>query len=415
MQKVKSALHADMDQFHQESGQLILGHYNTRELWELAGHVPFYAYSKTVIDQKIRHFREHIPAEIALHYAIKANPLPVVVSHIAPQVSGLDVASLKELRVALSSGMSAEHISFAGPAKSDADLRGAVATGVTLNIESFNELKRISSIASELNKRANVAIRVNPDFELKSSGMKMGGGPKQFGVDAELVPELIAGIDTSIVSLKGLHIFSGSQNLKSEAIIDAHNKTFELAERIRLASGTSFTKLNIGGGFGIPYFPGEQKLDLSEIGTNLNRLLHTYADLTRNSQLIIELGRYLVGEAGIYVCQVTDKKVSRGTTYLMCDGGLHHHLSNSGNFGQVIRKNYPVTIQKANPSLCDDEREVVTAVGPLCTPLDTLADKMDLPKATIGDFLVVFQSGAYGYTASPLNFLSHPPPVELFL
>ena len=170
--------------------------------------------------------------------------------------------------------------------------------------------------------------------------------------------------------------------------------------------------INLGGGFGIPYFSGERRLALTPVGQSLQLLLQQYQVALADIELVIELGRYLVAEAGVYVCQVLDKKVSRGTTYLVCNGGLHHHLANSGNFGQVIRKNYPVAIGN---KLSATEQEQVTIVGPLCTPLDIIADKVLLPITEPGDWVVVYQSGAYGPTASPQQFLGHPAVVEVLL
>ena len=170
--------------------------------------------------------------------------------------------------------------------------------------------------------------------------------------------------------------------------------------------------LNLGGGFGIPYFPGEQALDIAPIGANLAALAERARTDFPQAELIIELGRYLVGEAGIYVTRIVDRKVSRGQTFLVTDGGLHQHLSASGNFGQVIRKNYPVAIGN---KMLGQNRETVSIVGPLCTPLDLLAERMELPIADIGDLVVIFQSGAYGLTASPQAFLGHPAGVEVLV
>ncbi len=258
---------------------------------------------------------------------------------------------------------------------------------------------------------ANVALRINPDFELKTSGMKMSGGPKQFGVDADIAPDIIAKIKAYQLNFKGLHIFSGSQNLKQEAIIEAQTKTFALASELADTTSSEFSKLNIGGGFGIPYFPGEKPLVLDNIGENLHTLIRQYSGQFGDTDIITELGRYIVGQAGVYISKIIDKKISRGSTFLIVNGGLHHHLAASGNFGQVIRKNFPVTI--ANKIGLDTEKASV--VGPLCTPLDVLGQDMELPKADIDDYVVVFNSGAYGYTSSPLNFLSHPHPIEIFV
>jgi diaminopimelate decarboxylase len=242
--------------------------------------------------------------------------------------------------------------------------------------------------------------------------MKMGGGPKQFGIDAEMVPAVLKTIQSLDVEFIGFHIFSGSQNLKPESIVEAHDKTFELAIRLSENLSGPVSKLNIGGGFGIPYFPGERRLDLTPIGENLDKLLPNVRQKLGDVRIVIELGRYLVGEAGLYVARVIERKISRGQTFLVTDGGLHHHLAASGNFGQVIRKNYPVVIGNRVSSA---EQESTVVVGPLCTPLDLLADKMLLSKADEGDLVVVFQSGAYGLSASPTRFLSHPEPIEIFV
>jgi diaminopimelate decarboxylase len=364
------------------------------------------------MDRTVQQLRAAIPPAVHLHYAIKANPMPAVVGHLAALVDGLDVASGAELQGALATGTAPERISFAGPGKSVAELALAVASGITLNIESERELQVLAQISATTGRRPQVAVRVNPDFELKTSGMKMGGGPQPFGVDAELVPGLLERMATLPVDFRGFHIFSGSQNLRAEAIVDAQRKSVALAARLAQFAPAPVRNLNIGGGFGIPYFPQERPLELQPITDNLNELLPDVARDMPEAQLIIELGRYLVGESGIYVCRIVDRKVSRGRTYLVVDGGLHHHLAASGNFGQVIRKNYPVLVGNR---IVGARRELASVVGPLCTPLDLLADRMDLAESQIGDLIVVLQSGAYGLTASPLGFLSHPAPAEVFL
>jgi diaminopimelate decarboxylase len=308
--------------------------------------------------------------------------------------------------------MKADRISFAGPGKTESELLQAVAAGVIVNVESEREVDAIARFGVMMGLEPQFAVRINPDFELKSSGMKMGGGPKQFGIDAEKVPDLLERAQRLPVRFVGFHIFSGSQNLRAEAIIEAQRKSVQLASRLAAAAPDAVRLLNIGGGFGIPYFPGDKPLDIEPIGRNLEQLVDEARTMLPQAQLVIELGRYLVGEAGIYVCRVIDRKVSRGEVFLITDGGLHHHLAASGNFGQVIRKNYPVVI--AN-KVEGKEREIASVVGPLCTPLDLLADRMELARAEVGDLVAVLQSGAYGLTASPLGFLSHPSPLEVLV
>ncbi|WP_426167279.1 pyridoxal-dependent decarboxylase, exosortase A system-associated [Pseudoduganella sp. R-34] len=404
--------HAPLLQFAVDNDCLLIGGIPLPRLAARVGQTPFYAYSRAAMTQRVAELRAALPHDVQLHYAMKANPMPAVVQHMATLVDGIDVASGGELRVALDTVMAPAKISFAGPGKGEAELSCAIAAGIVLNLESEGEMERAAVLGQRLGIVPKVNVRVNPDFELKSSGMKMGGGPKQFGVDAERVPAMLARIGALGLDFHGFHIFSGSQNLKAAALQEAHEKTFALALRLAEAAPRAPRILNIGGGFGIPYFPGEERLDLPAVGRNLARIMDQVRPRLQGAEVVIELGRYLVGEAGAYVCRVVDRKESRGQVFLVTDGGLHHHLSASGNFGQVIRKNYPVLIGNR---VAGGPRELASVVGPLCTPLDLLADQMELGQAQAGDLVVVLQSGAYGATASPAAFLSHPAAVEVFV
>ena len=409
---VRAPVHAEMSQFEVRDGDLLVGGQPLTRLAERVGQTPFYAYDRGLLRARVAQLRAALPAGIELHYAMKANPMPALVGFMATLVDGIDVASAGELKVALDAGANPHDVSFAGPAKQERELRQAAAAGVLLNVESMREVELLGRIGAELGLMPRVAVRVNPDFELKGSGMKMGGGPKQFGVDVEVVPALLDRIGSAGLAFEGFHLFAGSQNLRPESICEAQRKSYELALRLAQQAPAPVRFLNLGGGFGIPYFPGEQRLDLAPIGDNLAELqARARADMP-DAALVIELGRYFVGEAGIYVCRVVDRKISRGQVFLVTDGGLHHHLSASGNFGQVIRKNYPTTIVSRSGT---DRRESASVVGPLCTPLDLLADRMELPAAQEGDLVVVFQSGAYGMSASPQNFLGHPACVEVLV
>lgn len=404
--------HAPMDQFETRDGELLIGGQPLTRVADRIGRTPFYAYDRALLTRRVEALRAALPPKLDLHFAMKANPMPALVAHMARLVDGIDVASGGELQVALDAGADPREISFAGPGKSEVELKQALAAGILINLESFREVDLLARLSAETGYAARVAVRVNPDFELKSSGMKMGGGPKQFGVDAEQVPELLVRIGAAGLGFEGFHLFAGSQNLKPEAIVEAQHKSFELALRLARHAPAPVKVLNLGGGFGIPYFPGEQRLDLAPIGANLAALIDRAAIELPQAKLVVELGRYLVGEAGVYVCRVVDRKVSRGQVYLVTDGGLHHHLAASGNFGQVIRKNYPVAIGNR----VDGEVEPgVSVVGPLCTPLDLLGERMALTRAEPGDLVVVFQSGAYGITASPQGFLSHPAASEVLV
>ncbi|MBC7704895.1 MAG: pyridoxal-dependent decarboxylase, exosortase A system-associated [Rhodoferax sp.] len=397
-------VHAPMLQFGVEEGELLVGGERLSLLAARVGQTPFYAYDRASLRSRVASLRDTLPAGIKLHYAMKANPMPAVVGFMAGLVDGIDVASAGELKVALDAGANPLEVSFAGPGKRRAELRQALASRVLINIESPREVVELAALSAELGLPARVAVRVNPDFELKGSGMKMGGGPKQFGVDVEQMPDLLASIRSAGLAFEGFHLFAGSQNLRPDSICEAQQKSFELALRLAEHAPAPVRFLNLGGGFGIPYFPGEQRLDLQPIADNLNQILQRAQREMPHTSLVIELGRYLVAEAGIYVTRIVDRKISRGQVFLVTDGGLNHHLSASGNFGQVVRKNYPVTIGN---KLGSTETELASVVGPLCTPLDLLADRMQLPVAQVDDLVVVFQSGAYGASASPQAFLGH--------
>jgi diaminopimelate decarboxylase len=382
-------------------------------LAERVGSTPFFAYDRALLTERVALLRATLPAGVDLSYAIKANPMPAVVQHLSGLVDSFDVASAAELRTALDTPTAAERISFAGPGKTPEELAQAVAAGVTIEMESETEAERVMAIGDWLGIRPRVAVRVNPDFQVKGSGMRLGGGPQQFGIDSERVPTLLAELALKEADFLGFHIFAGSQNLNAEILCEAQRETVELALRLADESPLPVRYLNIGGGFGIPYFDKDQPLDLVAIGQNLEELM---AEVIRpnlpDARVVIELGRYIVGECGIYVTRIVDRKQSRGKTFLVVDGGLHHQLAASGNFGQVIRRNYPVTIGNR---LDEAPAETVSVVGCLCTPLDLLADDVALPQAEIGDFVVVYQAGAYGLTASPTAFLGHPEPIEVLV
>ena len=411
MKKI-SPEHAPIEGFGVQGNCLQVGGMSLIHLVERVGSTPFYAYDRQRITERIALLRRHLPEGILLHYAMKANPMPAVVQHLASIVDGIDIASAGEMKVALDTMLAPDKISFAGPGKRSSELRRAVAAGVTINVESEQELRVIVELGECLGITPSVAIRVNPDFELKSSGMKMGGGAKPFGIDVERVPNLLRLLVSLKLNFVGLHIFSGSQNLNSAAIQEAQLKSLQLGISLTEHIPTPMRLLNIGGGFGVPYFPGEERLDLAVIGENMQPMIQAFRKQLPETLVAIELGRYMVAEAGIYVCRVLERKESRGKIFLITDGGMHHHLAASGNLGQVIRKNFPVIIGNR---VQDTEKEMASIVGPLCTPLDLLAEEMMLPKAVAGDLVVVLQSGAYGLSVSPTAFLNHPLPEEILV
>jgi diaminopimelate decarboxylase len=396
-----------------ESAYMRVGGIALDRLAERAGATPFFAYDRGLLSERVALLRANLPAGLDLSYAVKANPMPAVVQHLSGLVDSLDVASSAEMLTALDTPMPPERVSFAGPGKTPAELTQAVAAGVTIEMESETEADRIAAIGERLGIRPRVAVRVNPDFQVKGSGMRLGGGPQQFGIDSELVPDLLRKLARADVELLGFHVFAGSQNLNASILCEAQRKTVELVLRLAAQAPQPVRYLNIGGGFGIPYFEGDEPLDLPAVSQNLEALLsEAIRPNLPEARVVLELGRYIVGECGFYVTRVIDRKQSRGKTFLVVDGGLHHQLAASGNFGQVIRRNYRVAI---GSRIDGDPIEAVNVVGCLCTPLDLLANDVMLPECEIGDLVVVFQAGAYGLTASPTAFLSHPAPVEMLV
>jgi diaminopimelate decarboxylase len=433
--------HAPMRQFAWKQGEPLVG---GRLLSEIAAelHGATFVYDRQVMQSQVAGLRAVLPPGVRVHYAMKANPMPAVVTHMASLVDGIDVASGGELQTALqacatnraptepsdpglrkptSQPLGHRDISFAGPGKSDEELKAAVKAGILVNVESAGELARLDQAARGQGHIARLALRVNPPFELKSSGMRMGGGAKPFGIDAEQIPLLLAALpNLKGVAFEGFHVYCGSQSLQAAHVAEALSASYDLAMQLanQLPAGSHLRGINLGGGLGVPYFPGERHLDLNPIASCLADLVRQAGQQAPDIELSLELGRYLVAESGVYLTRVVDRKVSRGQVFLITDGGLNHFLAASGNFGQVIRKNYPVTtipgVAKARQTGVP-HLEQVTVAGPLCTPLDVLADKMWLPRADVGDWVAVFQAGAYGRSASPARFLGQPECSEMLV
>ncbi|AUW58486.1 pyridoxal-dependent decarboxylase, exosortase A system-associated [Sphingobium sp. SCG-1] len=399
--------------FTSEEGMLLIGGCGAASLADEAGDTPLFVYDMNIVAAQVRDLRNVMPPELSIHYAIKANPFAPLLEHMVGLVDGFDIASGGELEMALAAGQSPDNISFAGPGKRDDEIAAAVSAGVTLNLESEGEATRALAIAIRLGRQPKLAVRVNPDFDLRGSGMRMGGGAKPFGIDADQAAALARRIIDAGADWRGWHIFAGSQALDPLALIETQAATIALATRLSKEVGASPPIVNLGGGFGIPYFPGDSRLDVRPIGTALADALANRAPILADTQFALELGRWLVGEAGVYLTRVVDVKDSQGERFVITDGGMHHQLAASGNFGTVVKRNYPIAI--ANRFGEPAAAEPVTVVGCLCTPLDRLGDKVALPPVQVGDLVAIFLAGAYGATASPAAFLGHPASKEMIV
>ncbi|HEV2676392.1 MAG TPA: pyridoxal-dependent decarboxylase, exosortase A system-associated [Aliidongia sp.] len=407
----RPALPADW-QSSVEGGELRIGGIPVRRLAERVGATPFFAYDRARITQRVTELRRALPATIDLHYSLKANPMPALVGHLAGLVDGFDVASAGEMKIALDAGMASGRIDFAGPGKSDAELRQAAAAGIVISLEGQGEPERLHAAGLAVGCRPKVLVRVNPAFDVRAGGLRMGGGAKAFGIDEEDVPAVLQRIAALDLDLEGFHLYWGSQSLDAARIADAQEQAVSAFLKLADLAPTPPRLFNLGGGFGIPYAIGDAPLDMAAAAGSVAAGAARLTQRLPDARLILELGRYLVGEAGVYVCRVLDRKVSRGEVFLVTDGGLHHHLAASGNFGQVVRRNYPVAIATR---MADGPSETATIAGRLCTPLDVLARKAELAVAQAGDLVAVFQSGAYGASASPAGFLSHGAAPEILV
>lgn len=401
--------------FASSGGELLVGGVPVGSLAAAHG-TPLFAYDGGVLDRKWTLLREALPPEFAIAYSVKANPSPRILRHFLAKGSLLEVASAGELRRAAEAGCPPERILFAGPGKSEAELELALRHGIReIHAESSLELRRIGEIARRLGVRARVAIRVNPGMEVQGGAMRMGGKPTPFGVDEESLDTVLDPIlGDPAIDLRGLHVYAGTQILDPVVLARQYRRAVDIARRVAERVGHPLHTLDFGGGLGIPYFPGDVELDMAKLREELRALMAEIEGDPRlaGTELLVEPGRYLVGEAGIYITRLLDLKVSRGKTFLVVDGGMNHHLAASGNLGQVIKRNFPVAIVnrlEAEPTVTAD------IVGPLCTPLDTLARDLPVPSPAVGDLVGIFQSGAYALTASPVDFLGHPFPAEVLV
>ena len=395
-----------------------IGPLDAEQIRSLANNEPAFFYDRTRLNTRISDLRSALPKGTNLAYSLKANPHPALVQHVVSQLNGADVTSYAEMIVALNAGVAPSMIMFAGPAKKDMELRAAVAIGVGVCVESQRELVRLAAIAKDLSRTARVFLRINPDFALSGASMRMGGAPTQFGIDARDVPSLWPVFSDPALRFCGIHIYWGSQCLSEPAIEEAQRIAVDLIERLAPGFPSVPEIFNLGGGFGIPYFERDRALDLPLVGAGFAPLLARLQARFPNTAVFLELGRYMVGEAGTYVCNVVDRKTSYGVEYIVTDGGMHHFLASTGNLGQKIRRNYPVSLIPVGRSILQEDDvpfQPYEIVGSLCTPIDLLAHKIYGHNIQIGDMIGVQCAGAYGKSASPADFLSHPPAREFLI
>lgn len=403
------------DYFQVQAGELHIGGVPVSILAETYG-TPLFVYDGRVLDQKWAMLRQALPARFAISYSVKANPNLAILRHFLAKGCGLEVASGGEFYLAMQAGCPPQKVLFAGPGKSPAELAFVLEQGIgEIHAESFQEVERISAISRDLGRRAPVALRVNPTGEAQGGAMRMGGKAAPFGIDEEGLEAVVARVCADpALEFRGLHLFTGTQILDAEILLGQYRKGIAIAADLAARLGQPLHTLDFGGGLGIPYFANEQALDIVQVQRGLATLCADIQEDPRftGTQFIVEPGRYLVGEAGIYVVRINDIKQSRGKKFLITDGGMHHHLAASGNLGQVLKRNFPVALVG---KLQQEADATVDVVGPLCTPLDVLARDVSLPRAETGDLLGIFQSGAYARTASPLGFLSHATPSEILI
>ncbi len=418
-------LHHPACRFDWQDGELLIGGRKVRQLHAAAGGRPFYAYDGRILRTRMAELREAIPDDVAVHYAVKANGFPPVLARMSRLADGFDVASRGEMEALLALGVPGERLVFAGPGKGREEIAAAVAAGVRIVIEEASELEDVAAAVAVIgsDRPPRLAVRINPPFALKRAGLKMGGEATAFGISPDVLGPLLARAEELALVIDGLHVFAGSQSLDATALADSHRETARLLRDLAVVHGMSLAWVGLGGGYGIPYVTGERPLDLARAAAGLRDAVAILRMIAPQARIAIELGRYLVGEAGVYVMQVLRRKTVHGHTLLVTDGGLHHHLAATGNFGQVLHRPFPMAVATRMPAGIDswpagegdEARETVTIAGRLCTPLDVFARGLNLPLACPGDLIAVFQSGAYGFEASPQAFLKHPPPARLFI
>jgi len=385
------------------------------QLHDLAGRygTPFYLYDADEISARIQAVRSALAGHVEVFYAVKANPNLDLLRAVRNVADGLDISSAGELAQASLAGYEMQNLSFAGPAKTTEELTQAITHGVgCISVESLRELMDCVRIAEQTGKKANVVLRVNPQFLNRSFGMKMSGRSVQFGIDEEELGTVLEHVRRNLSSLefRGIHVYAGSQCFEPSGIAAGVQNTLEIARQIESSTDLVCRVINFGGGFGLSHTEEGREMDLEKLAGELLPVLEKFrASASIERRLVFELGRFLTADAGIYVTRVISAKESRGKAFFMVDGGLHHHLAAAGTFGAAFRANFLLR----NLSRPEAPEIKCSIAGPSCNPTDLLGVDVELPEPAIGDLIAVLKSGSYGLTASPLLFLGRPTPAEL--
>lgn len=372
---------------------------------------PIYFYFTDIIHRKIAELRSVLPNGFKIYFAVKSNPNPLIIQYMAAHASGADVASGGELEKAVRAGIPAENIEFSGPAKTLDELRSAISAGAgSINAESLTELHKIRDLCKQMDRRANVGLRINPGLSSHPAGMSMAGHtPFGIGIDNLDGCCRFLSENKELLIFTGAHLHIGSQIFDARTIQAHCVTTIEAAMKME-TMGLEVRKINFGGGLGIPTVEGQKPLDIEDLRERLADIWsrEPYRRILARSAWILEPGRFLVAEAGVYVCRVEDIKRSEKKNFLLVDGGMHQHLAAAGGLGQVLRRNFALDVIRREEHGHYQEREIYDIAGCLCTPHDILASGVLLPVVSPGDWIIFFNSGAYGYSASPMLFLSHP-------
>ena len=401
--------------FSVERGELAIGGLSVRALAEAHGS-PLFVYDAAMLRARYRALADALAGFAEVFFSIKANPNPAIAALFVAEGAGLEIASGSEFLLARQAGASPERILFAGPSKSSEELRLAMAGGIgEIHLETFEEIDHVAQIARDIGRRMPVSIRVNPSAAAQGGAMRMGGKPTAFGFDEEIMDEVVAAVLAHPdLELTGLHLFAGTQILDADVLLTQWRYGLDLAVQLGQKLGRPLTSIDLGGGLGIPYHTGDATLDLTRLKEGARGLAsHVSTEpWLKAAHILVEPGRYLTGPAGVYLMGVRAVKISRGQRFIVCDGGMHHHLAASGNLGQVIKRDYPLLAATRMGAPVSGQ---VAVVGPLCTPLDTLGRQTAMPDLAMGDLVAVLQSGAYGLSSSPVGFLGHAMPAEVLV